>query len=193
LLTGIGPDTWPVKVDVNELELAIVNVVLNARDAMPQGGTITLTAENVLLAASDTAAEIEGEYVALRIGDTGSGIAPDVLPNVFDPFFTTKSGAKGSGLGLSQVHGFSHQSGGTVTISSELGRGTTVTIYLPRSRETASEAKSEQGVETAAADGSVLLVEDHPDVAEATASMLEQLGYRVQMVSNPAAALEAIS
>ena len=90
---------------------------------MPNGGLIVITAENVTLSQKDTAAGIEGEFVALRLTDTGSGIAPDLLPKVFDPFFTTKGVNKGSGLGLSQVHGFAHQSGGTVTIESTLGRG----------------------------------------------------------------------
>ena len=103
---------------------------------MPNGGLIAITAENVTLSRRDTAAGIEGDFVALRVTDTGEGIAPDLLPKISTPFLTTKDVNKGSGLGLSQVHGFAHQSGGTVTIDTALGRGTTVTIYLPRTMET---------------------------------------------------------
>jgi CheY-like chemotaxis protein len=127
------------------------------------------------------------------MSDTGSGIAPDLLSKVFDPFFTTKQADKGSGLGLSQVHGFAHQSGGTVTIESELGKGTTVTLYLPSTREPASrkEAGSPPQIESAK-DGLVLVVEDNPEVAEVTVSMLEQLGYGVRAARDASAALEAI-
>src|SRR5262249_54780436 len=126
LVATIGPDVWPVKVDAGELELSLVNLVLNARDAMPNGGVIALTAENMMPARGEAKADIEGDFVALRVTDTGSGIAPDVLARVFDPFFTTKQVNKGSGLGLSQVHGFAHQSGGTGTIERTLGKGSTV-------------------------------------------------------------------
>ncbi|UCI08640.1 PAS domain-containing sensor histidine kinase [Mesorhizobium sp. B1-1-8] len=132
LVAAVGPETWPVKVDPGELELGLVNIVFNARDAMPDGGLITVTAGNVLLSGDDNAAGLQGEFVALRATDTGIGIAPDVLPQVFEPFFTTKGPDKGTGLGLAQVYGFAQQSGGAVTIDSEVGKGTTVTIYLPR-------------------------------------------------------------
>ena len=175
LAAALAPDCWPVKVDPGELELALVNLALNARDAMPGGGTLTLTSENVFLDNAEGPIGLQGEFVALAIADTGSGIAPDLLDKVFDPFFTTKEVGKGSGLGLSQVHGFAHQSGGTVTVKSELGRGTTVTLYLPRSHEnmTASDpgARIDEG-----GTGRVLLVEDNPDVAQAGLLMLEQLG-----------------
>ena len=114
--------------------MALVNLALNARDAMPEGGIISITAENVVLSKADTPAEIAGDFVALRISDTGVGIAPDVLTRVFEPFFTTKEVNK-ERPGLSQVHGFVHQSGGTISIDSMLGRGTTVTLYLPRAQE----------------------------------------------------------
>ncbi|MFZ3237386.1 MAG: PAS domain S-box protein [Stellaceae bacterium] len=191
LVVTIEPDVWAVKVDANEFELGLVNITLNARDALPNGGTISLTAENVTLSGSETPAKVEGEFVALRIADTGTGIPSDLLPKVFDPFFTTKSAEKGSGLGLSQVHGFAHQSGGTVTIESELGKGTTVTLYLPRGHEIDSAPEDELDADNASG-GSVLLVEDNPEVAEVSASMLEQLGYRVQNVCDAAAALRVI-
>ena len=192
LVTSVLPDLWPVAVDLSELELALVNLVLNARDAMGGSGAITLTGENVELKRSDTPANIEGEFVALTVADTGCGIPPDILPKVFEPFFTTKRTGKGTGLGLSQVHGFAHQSGGTLTIASEVGQGTRVTIYLPRTRSEAPQ----QPIADAQADhvtgGTVLLVEDNPDVAQVTAEILEQLGYRVHAVSDAEAALHAL-
>ncbi|MBV8526461.1 MAG: response regulator [Acetobacteraceae bacterium] len=191
LLATIEPEIWPVKVDANEFELALVNITLNARDAMPNGGVISLTTENVLLSGSETLAKVTGEFVALRVSDTGTGIAPDLLPRVFDPFFTTKPAEKGSGLGLSQVYGFAHQSGGTVTIESELGKGTTVSLYLPRGHASADPVEDAPEPETASG-GTVLLVEDNPSVAEVSGSMLEELGYRVLTVGDAASALEAI-
>jgi PAS domain S-box-containing protein len=191
LLEGIDPLTWPIKVDANEFELALVNILLNARCAMPGGGTIVITTENCVLTPSDTPARLSGEFVALRIIDTGCGIAPDVLPKVFDPFFTTKQVNKGTGLGLSQVHGFAHQSGGTVTIESELGKGTTVTMYFPRTGEPVA-ASVEEGAAEPAGGGTVLVVEDNPDVADVTISMLRELGYAVASASDASSALRML-
>jgi len=192
LVSNVPPDIWLIHVDSNEFELALVNLVLNARDAMPQGGMITLSAENVQLAAPDTPARLEGEFVALTVADIGCGIAPDILPRVFDPFFTTKDASKGSGLGLSQVHGFAHQSGGTVTIKSELGRGTAVTLYLPRVHAGRMPAAAPDPALQQVEGGNALLVEDNPDVAEVTAQLIEQLGYTVQTVDNAQAALDLV-
>jgi PAS domain S-box-containing protein len=191
LVTTIGPEVAPVRADAGELELALVNLVLNARDAMPGGGIVSITAENRTLDWADTAAQLAGDFVALRITDTGCGIAPDLLPKVFDPFFTTKDVSKGTGLGLSQVYGFAHQSGGTVVIESELGRGTTITLYLPRARGNAVAENDEAAFERAAG-GLILVVEDNPEVAEITADMLRQLGYAVEVVASGAAALAAV-
>ena len=190
LVTTIGPEVWPVKVDSSELELSLVNLVLNARDAMPGGGVVALTAENVTLARGDIKEDIEGDFVALHVADTGTGIAPDVLERVFDPFFTTKQVNKGSGLGLSQVHGFAHQSGGTVTIESTLGKGTTVTLYLPRGR--ADDAPAGEVLVESARGGSVLVVDDNPEVADVSAGMLKQLGYDVHQARDAASALAAV-
>ncbi|TIS46011.1 MAG: PAS domain S-box protein [Mesorhizobium sp.] len=132
LIANVGSGAWSVMVDPGELELGLVNIVFNARDAMPEGGLITITAENMQLSSDGSAAGLEGEFVALRVTDTGIGIAPDVLPQVFEPFFTTKGPENGTGLGLAQVYGFAQQSSGAVTIDSEVDKGTTVTIYLPR-------------------------------------------------------------
>ncbi|HEX4637595.1 MAG TPA: PAS domain S-box protein [Rhizomicrobium sp.] len=192
VLTSVPPGTWPITVDPNELELALLNLVINARDAMPSGGTIAISAENATLAPKDTPAGIEGEFVAVTVSDTGTGIAPDVLPKIFDPFFTTKQVNKGSGLGLSQVHGFTHQSGGTVTIDSELGKGTSITLFLPRSITTPAQLDVETH-DAPAEDGAILLVEDNPEVAEATQNMLQELGYTVETVKDSQAALHALS
>ncbi len=119
---------WPIRSDVSELETALLNLVINARDAMPDGGTVTIGARNVV----QTEPPHAGEFVAISVTDTGIGIPADVVNKIFEPFFTTKPIGKGTGLGLSQVHGFAHQAGGTVKVASELGQGTTFTILLPR-------------------------------------------------------------
>jgi PAS domain S-box-containing protein len=191
IVASIPPGIWPTKVDPNELELSLLNLTINARDAMPNGGTITLSAENVALKPEDTPEGIAGDFVALTIADNGTGIAPDVLPKIFDPFFTTKAAEKGSGLGLSQVHGFSHQSGGTVTIASRLGQGTQITIYLPRSDVSPSEDGISAESESTGS-GKVLLVEDNADVADVTRGMLQTLGYEVHTVGDAANGLSAI-
>jgi CheY-like chemotaxis protein len=124
------------------------------------------------------------------VQDNGSGIAPDILSKIFDPFFTTKAIGKGTGLGLSQVHGFAHQAGGTVRVASELGKGTTITILLPR-KDAIPVAKEVRVSETSGS-GTVLLVEDNPDVATVSAGLLEQLGYTVRRVANAEAALREL-
>ncbi|MGH6677959.1 MAG: ATP-binding protein, partial [Bradyrhizobium sp.] len=191
LSIAIGREVWPVKVDESEFELALVNISLNARDAMSSGGALIITAENVSLVPEDTESGLQGEFVAVRIADTGAGIAPDVLPRIFDPFFTTKEVGEGTGLGLSQVHGFAHQSGGTVHIDSQVGRGTTVTIYLPRCEEEPQGVREESSPEGGAG-GTVLVVEDNPEVLAVCVSMLSQLGYETYAVSGALAALDVI-
>src|SRR5262249_14897494 len=185
LKCDIPADVWPVEVDIAELELALVNIAVNARDAMPGGGSLTLSARNVSLQKSDGGGPLEGDFVALALADTGVGIAPDVLPRIFEPFFTTKALGKGTGLGLAQVYGFSHQSGGTVVATSTAGGGTTITIYLP--------CKPAVPVETVQApptqpivsgQGTILVVEDNAEVAEITASLVEQLGYQTARAEN---------
>ncbi|MDO9411991.1 MAG: PAS domain S-box protein [Pseudolabrys sp.] len=185
-----APDVWPVKTDLGELELALVNLAVNARDAMPDGGSMTLQARNVVLQPGSSVGSLTGDFVALALIDTGTGIAPDALAKVFEPFFTTKPVGKGTGLGLSQVHGFANQSGGAVTVNSEPGKGTVVTIYLPRAQTEAEQAAAEIEAEASEpAQGTVLLVEDSREVAEVTTALLEQLGYRVVRAENAAEAL----
>jgi PAS domain S-box-containing protein len=179
----VDPNIGTVLVDIAELETALVNLVINARDAMPKGGKITVAARNQ--ASSGTADN--GDYVAISVCDSGVGIAPDLLDKVFDPFFTTKPIGKGTGLGLSQVHGFAYQAGGTVKVTSELGKGTQVTILLPR--EHASAQLGDTGAVEGSGSGTVLLVEDNPDVASVSISLLEQLGYTVRRVADAEAAL----
>ena len=179
----IDRSVWPVMVDVAEFETALVNLVINARDAVSSGGVITVSAHN-----DPPGGEADGgEYVAVSVADTGTGIAPDVLSRIFDPFFTTKPIGKGTGLGLSQVHGFAHQAGGTVRVRSELGKGTRITILLPR-KDAGAPVKEANAVETAGS-GTVLLVEDNPEVAMVSTSLLEQLGYTVRRVESAEAAL----
>src|SRR5712671_5257817 len=176
---------WPVMVDPAELETALVNLIINARDATPGGGSVTVRASNIHI---DDGAR-KGDHVAIEVKDTGVGIPPDIVAKVFDPFFTTKSVGKGTGLGLSQVHGFAHQAGGTVAVASELGKGTTFTICLPRGKRRAELPEDEVH---SAGNGTVLLVEDNPDVATASTGLLEQLGYSVRWVSDAEAALKEL-
>lgn len=196
LYTGVGGTVtlqfdldrkvWPVTVDIAELETALVNLVINARDAMPDGGRITVAVHNCTLRQEANA----GDYVAISVEDTGTGIAPDVLSKIFDPFFTTKPIGKGTGLGLSQVHGFAHQADGTVRVTSELGKGTKITILLPR--KDVHLAVDEVGVVESGRSGTVLLVDDNPEVAAVSSSLLEQLGYTVRRVTDAEAALREI-
>ena len=184
----LGADLWPVEIDVGELELAMLNVCVNSRDAMAGGGTITITAENVQEAGEDG---LLTDFVKLSVADTGSGMPPEVLARVFEPFFTTKDVGKGSGLGLPQVYGFAQQSGGRLTVHSEVGIGTIVTLLLPRSLRQpaapkvvdASSASAAQG--DAAHRGQVLLVEDDNEVAALTREMLSCLGFSVVHVDEP--------
>jgi len=177
---------WPITVDRAEFETALVNLVINARDAMPQGGNVTVQAKNVFVDDGVT----KGDFVAVKVRDTGTGIPDDVLAKIFDPFFTTKPIGKGTGLGLSQVHGFVHQAGGTIAVDSELGKGTSFTVCLPRSTAALTrrpEQLSHRGT------GTVLLVEDNPDVANASTGLLEELGYAVRWASDVDSALSEIA
>jgi len=181
------------RIDPGEFELAILNLAVNAKDAMPSGGTLSIRAKPVTLKGEASEEGLSGDFIAIRIADTGHGIPADILPRVFEPFFTTKEVGKGTGLGLSQVYGFAKQSGGTATVSSVEGRGTTITLYLPRSVDApeleTAPAPAQAPTETA---GTVLLVEDNADVAEVGADYLRQLGYRVRSVANAQAAIAAL-
>jgi len=192
----VAPDTWPIEVDPSELEIALLNVAVNARDAMPDGGCFVIEIGNVALSAGEVWSEpkLSGEHVRIALSDDGAGIPPDVLERVFEPFFTTKDVGAGTGLGLSQVYGFAHQSGGAVTIESEQGHGTRVTMYLPRSLNM-PVAGAEPGYmpeSRSPVPGLILLVEDNADVAHVTAMMLRGMGYQVETVDRGRKALERL-
>jgi PAS domain S-box-containing protein len=190
---NISDGVWPVKVDLAELELAIVNLAVNARDAMSNGGTFTLSVHNVT-ANVELGDEHNGAFVAVEFSDTGMGIPPNLLSQIFDPFFTTKEVGKGTGLGLSQVYGFAHQAGGTVTAESKVGQGTTITVYLPSctdeqiAREEISATKTEHSQRP-----TVLIVDDSADVAEVTASFFDHLGYETVYRDSAEAALTLLA
>ncbi len=190
----VPPAVWPVCVDKSELELALVNLAVNARDAMPDGGRISIAAENVRLHADDSPEGVAGDFVALSVADTGCGIPFDLLPRVVEPFFTTKGPDKGTGLGLSQVYGFARRSSGTLLIASEEGRGTKVTIYLPRSHASIVAPSPEDDAQYLSLHNqTILVVEDNGDVRDVALSLLEQLGYRTIAVDSAPAALDILA
>src|SRR5436190_2305274 len=183
-----------VKADPSELELALLNLAVNARDAMPSGGTLRISVEPVALTGSPAEDGLSGAFVAIRVADTGSGIAPEVLPHVFEPFFTTKDVGKGTGLGLSQVYGFAKQSGGAATVASTVGRGTVISLYLPRTQDLPAPSVAPTEREAAPQHaGTVLVVEDSPEVAEVATAYFQQLGYMVKQVANAHEALELLA
>jgi PAS domain S-box-containing protein len=191
LTVQIPQDVWPVEIDASELELALVNMVLNSREAMPQGGIITITAENIHLPDHESPKHLAGDFVALRIADTGIGIPAEVLPKIFDPFFTTKESNRSAGLGLSQVYGFAVQSRGAVGAKSQSGKGTEITMFLPRTTAAPIGARSGEDSELATgAGGLVLIVEDDADVADVTASLIDQLGYKCRLAMDAEDALQ---
>ena len=191
LTTLFGETLWAVLADPSELELALVNLALNARDAMAQGGMITVSAKNVTMRPGQHGVDLAGDFVAVTVTDTGTGIPEDVLPKVFDPFFTTKSVDKGTGLGLAQVYGFVHQSAGSVSIDSQVGVGTRVTLYLPRTEAAPAQAGGADAVAKAGS-ARILVVEDNPDVAPVTAGMLDELGHAAVIVHSAEAALRKL-
>jgi PAS domain S-box-containing protein len=187
------PNVWPVKVDLAELELAIVNIAVNARDAMPNGGKFSIAIGNVV-ADHDGGDRANGEFVAVAFTDTGTGIPPDLLSKIFDPFFTTKEVGKGTGLGLSQVYGFAHQAGGMVYADSKIGLGTTITVYLPAAaaHEVADDDNSDIDV-VHSRRPAVLIVDDSAAVAEVTSSLFEHLGYDTLYRESAEAALKLLA
>lgn len=193
--TRLQADLWPAMVDPTQLELAVLNLAINARDAMEVGGTLSVETANVVLGPPGAPEEPPpGEYVAVRVTDNGTGMPEAVREKVFEPFFTTKEVGKGSGLGLSQVLGFAQQSGGGVYIESRVGEGTAVFVYLPRTEQRPAPAVS-IGVRAVAADrsgASILLVDDDNGVREVTATMLRELGYRVHEAGSGGAALDLL-
>jgi PAS domain S-box-containing protein len=189
----INPTLWPVKVDLAELELAIVNIAVNARDAMPNGGVFTVSADNVTANNDVDQNRQSADFVAIEFSDSGTGISPDLLSKIFDPFFTTKDVGKGTGLGLSQVYGFAHQAGGTVCAESKVGLGTAITIYLPAYAGARVDAPETSKRETRRSQRPmVLVVDDSAEVAEVTSALFEQLGYETICRDSAEAALSLL-
>ncbi|MEE7446475.1 hybrid sensor histidine kinase/response regulator [Methylobacterium radiotolerans] len=195
--TTLQPDLWPALIDATQIELVILNLAINARDAMAVGGRLAIETANVSVTGAPTRPEqpAPGAYVMVAVSDTGTGMTPDVLARVFEPFFTTKEVGKGTGLGLSQVFGFAKQSGGDVAVESAPGRGATFTLYLPQVEPEAScEAAA---AETAALDPGgagqrVLVVEDNIEVGRFATQILEDLGYATTWAANAEEALEQL-
>lgn len=195
----LSPRLWTVEVDQNQLENAILNLAVNARDAMPTGGKLTIETQNTFLDESYAAADAEvrpGQYVVICVSDTGSGMSKATLARVFEPFFTTKELGRGTGLGLSMVYGFVKQSGGHVTIYSEEGEGTTVKLYFPGhygDEQPLGGEVDKQDCPTASDDEVVLVVEDDPEVRAFSVSSLSELGYRVLQAGDAEAALSILT
>jgi CheY-like chemotaxis protein/anti-sigma regulatory factor (Ser/Thr protein kinase) len=189
---------WHIEADPNQLETALVNLAINARDAMPNGGKVTIETTNVYADEDYCRVNPElspGQYVLICVSDNGSGMPPDVLSRAFEPFFTTKELGQGTGLGLSQVYGFVKQSGGHVKIYSEVGQGTTVNIYFPRYTPRAEDDEKEQEEQERPGHGEdevILIVEDDDDLRAYLAEALRGLGYHVVTARHAQAALPVL-
>jgi CheY-like chemotaxis protein len=195
--TVLNPDVWRTYADASQLESAVINLCVNSRDAMPEGGALTLRTANASLDAAYSASNVDaraGDYVLIEVADTGAGMSPEVLARAFDPFYTTKSTGKGTGLGLSQVYGFVKQSEGHVRIDSSIGEGTTVRIYLPRYSGAAEPAAAvlREPQAPRSNDELVLVVEDEERVRNMTVEALRNLGYSVMSAAGPEQALEIV-
>jgi PAS domain S-box-containing protein len=193
----MGNGIWTVLCDPNQLESALLNLCINARDAMPKGGRLTISTQDVHLSAAALAGEdgtTPGDYVEVAVADTGVGMPPEVAARVFEPFFTTKPVGQGTGLGLSQIHGFVRQSGGVVRLESAPGKGTTVRLYLPWHERARAEEDRPTAAEPGRADAgeTLLLVEDETTVRELAAERLRELGYRVLEAADGPMALRAL-
>lgn len=192
----VAPDVWPVKLDTNELDLALVNLALNAHDAMPSGGELRLRAGNATSDDRDGLTDLApGDYVLLTISDDGIGLEPAMVEHAFEPFFTTKGVGQGSGLGLSQVHGFATQAGGAARLTSTPGIGTTVSLLLPAAHDDASSARPlflGEGLPQSIAGVTVLLVEDDDALGDVTAALLMAHGAKVVRAGHVDAALRLL-
>ncbi len=190
---------WPVRIDPGQLENALLNLAVNARDAMPDGGKLIFETANITLDETYVATNPEivpGDYAMIAVSDSGTGMSPEILSQVFEPFFTTKETGRGSGLGLSMVYGFVKQSAGHVKIYSEQGQGTSVKIYLPRAdggTDSVAESKSPASLVPPSLAKLVLVVEDNPSVLKLTSTMVESLGYAVLTATNGNEALAIIT
>jgi PAS domain S-box-containing protein len=185
----VAPNLWPVKIDGAQLDSTMVNLANNARDAMPSGGTVTIEVRN---APADLIDAPAGDHVLVEVSDCGIGMDAATLAKAFDPFFSTKGSGRGSGLGLSMVHGFVHQSGGVIRLSSTMGKGTTVRLFLPRSAETVATMTNPAAAKYPRGTESILLVDDNDAVRETVAETLKSLGYRVSEAASGDAALKLL-
>ena len=184
---------WPATLDRGQIDQALLNIVLNSRDAMPNGGTLHIETSNASLRLADTAGEVKpGDFVCIAISDSGAGMPPDVLKRAFEPFFSTKGVGKGNGLGLSMVQGFVNQSGGLVRLESEVGKGTIVRIYFPRSAARTPDKPIVQNTSAEPARKTIFVVEDNDMVRNYVTAQLESLGYNVLEAENGPAALAKI-
>jgi PAS domain S-box-containing protein len=190
--TALAADLWTTEVDPHQLESALLNLAINARDAMPRGGSIVIETANVRLDAAQAGETITaGSYVMARLRDTGSGMSAEVLARAFEPFFTTKEVGRGTGLGLSMVYGFVRQSGGDVRVESRVGHGTVVTMYLPKSARAVEVGVDDEGHRPSGTER-ILVVEDDPDVCQFLVTTLIELGYRVHAAGEAHAALSRL-
>jgi PAS domain S-box-containing protein len=189
---ALADGLWQTKLDRAQMESSLLNLVINARDAMPDGGVLTVETTNVIV-DPDNPELPPGDYAVVAVSDTGTGIAPEILAKVVEPFFTTKGVGKGSGLGLSMIYGFAQQSGGQLRIYSEVGHGTTVRLYLPRSHEDAEREKPPSGGPVKGCGERVLVVEDNVDVRRVTVRQLTALGYQVVEAENGPDGLEVLA
>ncbi|WP_342111367.1 hybrid sensor histidine kinase/response regulator [Methylobacterium sp. SI9] len=194
--TDLASELWTCRVDPTQAEVALLNVLINARDAMPAGGTVTVKTANRVIDDEDTVAFKglpEGAYVTVSVTDAGTGMPPEILSRVMEPFFTTKGEGKGTGLGLAMVYGFAKQSGGSVVIYSEVGEGTTVRLLFPAVDQNAEvEHKPSQRAADRHGTETVLVVDDRPDVAATAGTILEDFGYKVTVAHGPGEALEVL-
>ncbi|MBB3951767.1 histidine kinase famiy protein [Aureimonas jatrophae] len=195
--TELAPDLANCRIDTTQAEVALLNILINARDAMSasSGGTVRIRTRNLSVSADDADAfgNVQpGDFVSVSVADSGTGIPRDILARVLDPFFTTKDEGKGTGLGLSMVYGFAKQSGGTVRIDSEVGRGTTVELLFPAAAGEIARPRERQRASNSRGTETILVVDDRPDVAELARDMLEDYGYRVVVENAPREALRRL-
>jgi CheY-like chemotaxis protein len=195
--TALVSDLWPALVDPRQLELVLLNLAINARDAMPLGGQMLIETRNVKASTLDKSVGLApGDYVRISVVDTGEGMSEEVLAHACEPFYTTKGPDRGSGLGLAQVYGVAQQSGGGVRIKSAVGQGTTVEVYLPRSlahAEAATEWRDGKRSQTLGSRATVLVIDEQEDVREVIAAHLDALGYQAIQAASGRAALDLLN
>ncbi|HEU4763937.1 MAG TPA: ATP-binding protein, partial [Gemmatimonadales bacterium] len=196
LRTRVAEGLWPIRVDPGQFDQVLMNLAVNARDAMPSGGTFTISAENQTLDSTYAVTHadvVPGPHVVVTVSDTGVGIAPEVQPHIFEPFFTTKPVGEGSGLGLSTVYGIVRQSGGTIWVYSEPGHGTTFKLYFPRWIGEAPLTAPPPRTDAPRGAEMILLVEDEPAIRRLMDRALRALGYQVMTAAEPKEALARVA